>query len=58
MSVTVAERSTAWTAFARSEADIVGSNTTQGMDVWFVLSCVQVETFRRADHSSKGSYRL
>jgi hypothetical protein len=31
--VTVAERSKACTVFARSEAGIVGSNPTQGMDV-------------------------
>jgi hypothetical protein len=31
--VTVAERFKACTVFARSEAGIVGSNTTQGMDV-------------------------
>jgi hypothetical protein len=42
----------------------VGSNPSQGMDVCvcvysvFVLSCVQVAAFRRADHSSKESYRL
>jgi hypothetical protein len=30
--VTVAERS----VFARLEAEIVGSNPTQGMDVWYV----------------------
>jgi hypothetical protein len=34
--VTVAERSKACTVFARSEAGIVGSNPTQGMDVWYV----------------------
>jgi hypothetical protein len=33
MPVTVAERSGACTVFARSEAGIVGSNPTQGMDV-------------------------
>jgi hypothetical protein len=44
--VTVAERSKARTVFARSEAEIGGSNPTQGMDVGvcvnsvFVLSCV------------------
>jgi hypothetical protein len=42
---TVAERSKACTVFARSEAEIVGSNPTKGMDVWYVfilcvLSCV------------------
>jgi hypothetical protein len=31
--VTVAERSKAYTVFARSEAVIVGSNPTQAMDV-------------------------
>jgi hypothetical protein len=31
--VMVAERSKACTVFARSEAGIVGSNSTQGMDV-------------------------
>jgi hypothetical protein len=34
--VTVVARSEAWTAFARSDAGIVGSNPTQDMDV----SCV------------------
>jgi hypothetical protein len=34
--VTVAERSKAWTVFTRSEAGIVGSNPTQGMDVWYM----------------------
>jgi hypothetical protein len=42
MKVTVAERSKAWTVFTRSEAGIVGSNLTQGMDVW----CVYVFMFR------------
>jgi hypothetical protein len=63
--VTVAARSKVWTIFARSEAGIVGSNLTQGMDVWcvyvysvFVLSCISLEALRRADHSSKVSYRL
>jgi hypothetical protein len=35
------------------------------MDVWYVyvfflfmLSCVKVDAFRRADHSSKESYRV
>jgi hypothetical protein len=31
---TVAERSRTCIVFARSEAEIVGSNPTQGMDVW------------------------
>jgi hypothetical protein len=34
--VAVAERSEACTVFARSEAGIVDSNTTQGIDVWCV----------------------
>jgi hypothetical protein len=33
MPITVAERSKARTVFARSEAGIVGSNLTQGMNV-------------------------
>jgi hypothetical protein len=40
MPVTVAERSKACTVFARSEAGIVGSNSTQGMDV-----CVRFYVF-------------
>jgi hypothetical protein len=68
MPVTVAERSNACTVFALSEAGIVGSNPTQGMDVWcvcvclrvraFSCVCVQAEALRRADHPSKESYRL
>jgi hypothetical protein len=45
--VTVAERSKAYTVFARSEAGIMGSNHIQGVDFgvcvrfsMFVLSCV------------------
>jgi hypothetical protein len=34
--VTVAQRSKVCTVFARSDAGIVGSNPTQGMDVWYV----------------------
>jgi hypothetical protein len=34
--ITVAARSKAWTVFARSDAGMVGSNPTQGMDVWCV----------------------
>jgi hypothetical protein len=54
----------AWTVFARSNAGIPGSNTTQAMDVCvcvysvFVLSCVQVAALWRADHLSKESYCL
>jgi hypothetical protein len=49
---------------ARLKAEIVGFNPTQSLDVWvrvysvFVLSCMQVAALRRADHSSKESYRL
>jgi hypothetical protein len=34
--ITVAARSKARTVFARSEAGIVGTNPTQGMDIWYV----------------------
>jgi hypothetical protein len=34
--VTVAERPKACTVFDRSEAGIVRSNPTQGIDVWYV----------------------
>jgi hypothetical protein len=37
--VTVAEGSKACTVFARSEAGILGSNSTQGMDVGYVCAC-------------------
>jgi hypothetical protein len=40
--ITVASRSKAWTIFARSNAAIVGSNPTQGMDVCVRLFCVCV----------------
>jgi hypothetical protein len=47
MPVTVDERSKECTLFARTEAGIVSSNPTQGVDVWcvcvdsvIVLSCV------------------
>jgi hypothetical protein len=62
--VTVAERSKACTVFAGSEAGIVDSNPTQGIDVsclcvWGVFCvCVQVEALRRADHPPKESYRM
>jgi hypothetical protein len=45
--ITVAARSKAWIVFVRSNTGILGSNSTQGMNVWyvcvypvFVLSCV------------------
>jgi hypothetical protein len=54
--ITVAARCKAWTVFARSNAGVVGSNPTQGIDVCivfissvFVLFGVQVEALRRAD---------
>jgi hypothetical protein len=40
--ITVSAESTAWTVFARSNAGIVGSNSTQGMDVCVHLFCVYV----------------
>jgi hypothetical protein len=58
----VAARSKAFTVFSRSNAGIVGSNSTQVMDICvcvysvFVLSCVTA--LRQADHSSKESYHL
>jgi hypothetical protein len=47
--VTVTERSKAWTVFARSEAGIVGSNPTEGMDFWCVyvfILCLYCPGFR------------
>jgi hypothetical protein len=38
--VTVASLSKASTVFARSDAGIVGSNPTQGMDVWSMYMCL------------------
>jgi hypothetical protein len=53
------------TAFACSNAEIVGSNHTQGTVVSivcvypvFVLFCVQVAALRQGDPLSKESYRL
>jgi hypothetical protein len=40
--ITVAALSKAWTVFARSNAGIVGSNPTQGMDVCVWVYCVYV----------------
>jgi hypothetical protein len=41
--ITVATRSKAWAVFARSNAEIEGSNPTQGMDVSIVcIYCVCV----------------
>jgi hypothetical protein len=47
--VTVAERSKAYTVFACSEAGILGSNPTQGMDIWYVyvfILCLCCPEFR------------
>jgi hypothetical protein len=51
-------RSKAWTVFARSNAGNMGSNPTQGIDVYVRLFCVYVAALWRADPSSKESYRL
>jgi hypothetical protein len=50
---TVAVRSKAWTVLARSNAEAVESNPTQGMH-----ACVYEAALRRADPPSKKSYRL
>jgi hypothetical protein len=44
--VTVAKRSMACTVFARSEAGIVGSHPTQGMDVYYLCVCVFLFVYR------------
>jgi hypothetical protein len=44
--VTVAERSKACTVFARSQAGIVGSNLTQGVDVKCLYVCFSVFVYR------------
>jgi hypothetical protein len=60
----VAERSKAWTVFARSNTGFVCSNPAWGMDVSVRLFCihavlcVHVAVLRRADPPSKESYRL
>jgi hypothetical protein len=63
--ITVVARFKAWTVFSRSNAGIVGSNPTHGMDICivciysvFVLFCVSVEALRLVDLSSKKSYLL
>jgi hypothetical protein len=60
--IAVAARYKAWTVFALTNAGIVGSNPTQGMDVCLYLFCVCVAVWvaalRRADSRSKESYRL
>jgi hypothetical protein len=40
--ITVAAWSKAWTVIVRSNTDFVGSNPTQGMDVFVHLFCVCV----------------
>jgi hypothetical protein len=42
MPITLVVLSKAWTVFARSDAGIVGSNPTQGMDICVHLFCVYV----------------
>jgi hypothetical protein len=42
MLITVAARSKAWTVFILSNAGIVGSNPTRGMDACLYLFCVYV----------------
>jgi hypothetical protein len=42
LTLTVTERSKTWTVVARSNAGIVGSNPTQGMDICVGLFCVCV----------------
>jgi hypothetical protein len=47
--VTVTERSKPCTVFARSDAGIVGSKPTQGMNVWYVyvfILCLCFPMFR------------
>jgi hypothetical protein len=49
MPVTVGEWSKACTVIARSEVGIVGSNPTQGVDVWYVYAfilCLCCPVFR------------
>jgi hypothetical protein len=50
---TVAERSKACTVFAHSETGIVGPNSTQGMDVWYVyvfILCLCCPVFRQCPY--------
>jgi hypothetical protein len=55
--ITVAAQSEPWTVFACSNAGIVGSNPTQGMDVCVRLFCVYVLCVGLMDAPSKESYR-
>jgi hypothetical protein len=52
---TVASRAKAWNVFTCWNTGIVGSNSTQGMDVCVYSVCI---VLRRADPPSKESYRL
>jgi hypothetical protein len=56
--ITVALLSEAWTVFVRSNAGIVGSNQTRGVDVFVRLFSVYVATLRQANPQSRESYRL
>jgi hypothetical protein len=50
MPVTVVERAKACSVFARLEAGIVGSNPTQGTNVWYVyvfIVCLCCPVFRQ-----------
>jgi hypothetical protein len=60
MTIAVAARSKAWTVLARSNAGIVSSNPTRGMDVFLHLFsvCVGIDFVTGADPPSKESYRL
>jgi hypothetical protein len=47
--VTVDRRSNSYTVFAHSEAGVMGSNTTQGTDIWYVyvfILCLCRPVFR------------
>jgi hypothetical protein len=61
--ITVAERSEAWTVFARSNTAILSSNPTRGMDVFGRLFCIYVVLCADSGLAtgwspSKESYRL
>jgi hypothetical protein len=56
--IAVTAPSMAQTVFSLSNAGVVGSNPTRGMDVCVRLFCVQIAALRRADPPSKESYRL
>jgi hypothetical protein len=60
--ISVAALPKAWTDFAHSNTEIMGSNPTGGMDFCIhsviVPFCVYVAVLRRADRPSKEFYRL